>query len=102
MRLYMLSAGVVLSLFILTGCGGSSPAAPKNCNDLCHLMTSFAAELRVSSPVGNLSECQAGCTMATEPCKQAAVEYVVALSESTPEDRAEMLREMHLGPPLFD
>ena len=102
MRLFMLSAGVVLSLFILTGCGGSSPAAPKNCTDLCHVMTSFAAELHVSSPVGNLSECQAGCTIATESSMQAAVECVVALSEAAPEDRAEMLRGMQTDPPLFD
>jgi hypothetical protein len=102
MRLFMLSAGVFLALFILTGCGGSSQAAPKSCTDLCHVMTSFAAELRVSSPVGNVSECQSGCSIATESSKQAAVDCAVALSEATPEDRAEMLREMQLDPPLFD
>jgi len=102
MRLFPRSAGVVLALAVVTGCGGSIPAAPRSCTDLCHAMTSFAAELRVSSPVGSASECQAGCRGATETTKQAADDCVVALAEATPEDRAEMLREMHLDPPLFD
>jgi hypothetical protein len=102
MSMFPRSAGVVLALAVLTGCGGSSPSVPRSCTDLCHAMTSFAAELRVSSPVGSASECQSGCRVATETSKQAADERVVALAEATPEDRAEMMREMQLDPPLFD
>jgi hypothetical protein len=61
-------------------------------------MTSFDAELRVSSPVGNIPECQSGCSIATDSSKQAALDCVMAFSEATPGDRA----EMQLDPPLFD
>jgi hypothetical protein len=95
MRLFLIAAGSVLT-FLLVADVATSEAA----DEATHAR--WAAELRVSSPVGNISECQSGCSIATDSSKQAAVDRVVALSEATPEDRAEMLREMQLDPPLFD
>jgi hypothetical protein len=99
MRPFPSTAGILLALSLVTGCGGTSQGS--SCTDLCSAMADFATQLRVSSPVGTLSECQLDCGAASPRGMQAAIECVDALEAARPEERVEMLDRMHGEPPLF-
>ena len=98
MRPFPSTAGILLALGLVTGCGGKSQSS---CTDLCSAMADFATHLRVSSPVGTLSECQLDCGAASPRGMQAAFDCVDALEAARPEERVEILERMRGEPTLF-
>jgi hypothetical protein len=98
MRPFPSTACILLALGLVTGCGGNSQST---CTDLCSAMADFATQLRVSSPVGTLSECQLDCGAASPRGMQAAFDCVDALEAAPPEERVEMLERMRGEPTLF-
>ena len=92
------TAGILLALTLVAGCGGSGQSS---CADLCSAMADFATHLRVSSPVGTLSECRLDCGAASPRGMQAAFDCVDALEAARPEERVAMLERMHGEPTLF-
>jgi hypothetical protein len=98
MRPFPSTVGILLALGLVTGCGGNSLST---CTDLCSAMADFATQLRVSSPVGTLSECKLDCGAASPRGMQAAYDCVDALEAALPEERVEMLERMRGEPTLF-
>jgi hypothetical protein len=98
MRPFPSTAGILLALGLVAGCGGSSQST---CTDLCSAMADFATQLRVSSPVGTLSECRLDCGAASPRGIQAAFDCVDALEAARPEERVEILERMRGEPTLF-
>jgi hypothetical protein len=92
------TAGILLALGLVTGCGGNGQST---CTDLCSAMADFATQLRVSSPVGTLSECRLDCGAASPRGMQAAFDCVDALEAARPEERVEILERMRGEPTLF-
>jgi hypothetical protein len=92
------TAGILLALTLAAGCGGNGQ---NSCADLCSAMADFATQLRVSSPVGTLSECQLDCGSASPRGMQAAFDCVDALEAARPEERVEILERVRGEPTLF-
>jgi len=98
----VLLASAFLALAGTAGCGSGAASRPCTCADLCDVMSDYAGQLGTANPFGTSAECKRGCTAAAPEKQEATFDRVGALSDATPEELGEALRQMELEPSPFE